>query len=435
MLVVKARDERGICLSPVRCLAGVVCIFSVLFFHDARATTLNETIELALQHSSLLRQQYFQTDLAVIDKSINEAERELELELHLQGGFGHVTMGKNASRYVKKGERFPLSAIVELSYPIDIWGIDDRDDKIADKTIQQRILEAEVVKHRTIVDVVNVYVALANGTLERHSQQQRVKFLSKKVEEAKQQLAVGLYTKPFVEQIIGEKVEAESLLADYDLSYSLNSLLYRRLTGQHPDSIDNEIGVPYFPDDIISIREGVDRSPQVRALQYALDVAQLQAKNTEASFRSTLELTANGGVQEGSIYLTERIYNYEFMLRWNIPLGNRASRAAANRSRTLISLQQEALQSTRELNESQILQLIRQHKIVAQQVGKLEEKLFVDVANLDATTRESNVGKSTEFEVMARRLDLLETQNLLKLNKNTLASIAYQIRGLLGIAD
>ncbi|SIT19522.1 Outer membrane protein TolC [Thalassolituus maritimus] len=419
---------------PVNGLIFILCLFLISSRHDAHAQTLVETIDLALKHSSVLRQQHYQTDLAFIDKAINQAARDAEVELHLLGGAGQVATSKGAARFVQNGERYPLSAILELSYPIDIWGSDKRDDEIHTKTIQQKALDAEFTKHSTILDAVDVYVALARGNIERELQQERVTLLTKKVEEAEIQLSVGLYTPPFVEQIIAEKVEAESLLMDYELALGRDALLFQRLTGHRPVQTTNKIDIPFFPKSIDSIREKIDDAPQVKSLQYALQTAHLEVDNTDADYRSTLELIGNGGVQEGNIYLAERIYNYEFMLRWEIPLNNRALRSAAkSRSQVLAAIRQEGVKDARELIEYQIMQLIKQYETALAQADKLERILVVKSENLAATSHEAKVGKSTEFEVMERHYDWKETQSLLNLNHNTQALIAYQVRSLLGM--
>lgn len=415
----------------------VVCVFWLFAFGGsdfANGQTLEQTIQLALQHSSSLLQHDYQTQIQSFDNEALELNKRPKLELQLQRGFGEVGTDSDGADFVQSGARRPLSAILNLSYSVDIWGRNKLDLKSSEaKTTSLRFKE-DLLRNQVTLDAVDVYTSLAQDQIKIEEQKNNLVLLEKEIDEAKKQLAVGVYTKPYVEAIVGKRLDAEAQLLDSISSFSVNGLKFQHLTGQTANNIERVLFVPEYQKDVSSLQAQIDISPQISFLRSELEISRIDAAQRDIAYRSSVNLLGNTGIQEGSIYLAQRIENYEVLVRFNIPIYNGAQRSSENnKSQRVISLRQEELNDARNLIQSQLMQLLKQDESIEDQ-KKLLKNIFTEKeVSLDATVKEYNVGKSTELVVMRSRHEKLVAANRLVLNRIRKAQIVYQIRGLLGL--
>lgn len=395
--------------------------------------SLDETIELTLSNSSLIKQSEYAQEGVRLDKDLVEEERSVNLDFNLQGGVGDVWTDDNGSQFVQEASRRPLSAILDLSYSIDIWGKNNIESKRYDEKINNVSLQTHFIKNKVILDAIDLYGNLLSDKIKIKRQKEKLSLFKGTLEDAHKELAVGLYTKPYVLQIEDSVRDEEMELSKYIQSYEEGKFKLSLLLDREIDDIDSNMPVPDLATDKADLDTLIDQAPQVKIIRSSLNIAQSEYHEAVLENKPSLKLIGNLGVQEGSIYLAERIYNYELMLKLTVPLLDVTTRnIKKNRSRVSAMMKKDELYDTRKALKSQIKRLLSKLDYHEKKMVFLQHKLKVKLSDRDALDKEYLVGKSTVMEVDLKKYDLLAVESEITDHKHLIAMTVYQINSLLG---
>lgn len=356
------------------------------FFTD---TTLQRLIETGLQYNQ---------DLLVAVKRMDIAQRQLlqsrklnlpEADLNIAGSISRPSDNSlnGVSLGTFLGQRYleNYNAAINFSWEADIWGkLRGQKEKALAAYLQTGEV-ARAVQTRLIAEIAQGYFNLL--------------MLDKQLEITKRNLILndsfyvatrllmeaGLSNALAVQQAAAQKQNTALLIPEIEMSIAIQENTLQLLTGQWPGAVNRITGADYRFASALNTGLPVGlvaRRPDVRAAEFALQIANTEVGISQANMYPAINITAGGGLESfkasnwfnipGSLFglATGGIAQPIFKRR---ALKTRFEVAKLEREQAVIQFRQLVLQATTEVHNAlvQVDKLNEQESIATEQVATL----------------------------------------------------------------
>lgn len=399
-----------------RLFLGVAVVGLLLGGSAARATTLDQAIDLALKHDPGLERVRAENDAA--QARLRQARAGRTPTVTLEGSAAAASTDFGPFFGFGRHDLTPRSAALSIRQPLFAGGAIDASiaqARAGDDAARSAIDSARL---KLIADVAGAFVGVQTATKALELRQRQVEELSLVLDQSRLRFADGESPRTDVDQAQARLSASKAGLAEAQGGLVEARARYRILVGEEPDGLEPVAEVPAAPATLEdAVAEAESHNPGVAAAQAAVRAAEAGVRRAEADRLPTLGLVAQASSVRDQFLPGYRADGVSVGIegRWTLFSGvtdGKVSEAQAGRRAA-----EAALAQARDAAEEATIDAWQARRTADAVVEASADQTRASDAALDSVRNEVRVGAKpnldlldAEREALAARIGYLQAQ-------------------------
>ena len=403
-----------------------------VFLSEVNAQSLNTTLANAYSNHPLLFSE--RTEERVISEDIAEALSGWKPEVYLDASLGKTLVNTQTSTTTKTNSNLPVSMGIVVEQKLYDGGKINQNIKIADANFilsQSRLM---IIENQILLKAATAYFNLLKESDLLNIAEKNKEVIQRQLEATKDRFEVGDLTITDVSQAEARLSDASANLVKAESDLNVAKAVFFSDTGLDPEDIFYPENMPFFPQNLQSIIEGVKKSnPNIiyAKKNRILAEEELNLVLKEMSLTVDLRASANQSYDPNSFFEEQRSFDVSANFKLPLYKGGKDKSNIRKYREKLAKTNSNIDNSMREQSEKAMI-IWNNIQSLNSQIVSFKASILANEIALDGVVQEENVGARTVIDVLDAENELFMAKaNLIKANNN-LYIASYQLLEVTG---